>query len=80
VYSKEELIFFMRSLQLENKKISLSLQEQRSVLNDIYEDLGTSHGNLNDRMDHLAKAVGGGVTQMTVHPRILFSLVCWALG
>jgi hypothetical protein len=58
VYSKEELIFFMRSLQLENKKISLSLQEQRSVLNNVYEDLSTSHNSLNDRMESLAKAVG----------------------
>jgi hypothetical protein len=47
VYSKEELIFLMRSLQLENKKIGLSLQEQRSVLNEVYEDLGTFYRSLN---------------------------------
>jgi hypothetical protein len=51
VYSKEELIFLIRSLQLENKKISLSLH-------DVYEDLGTSHNSLNDRMDQLVKIVG----------------------
>jgi hypothetical protein len=37
----------MRSLQLENKKIGLSLQEQRSVLNEVYEDLGTFYRSLN---------------------------------